>query len=242
MNQSEVVTRIKLKLGLNAIATPFDDINSVIMEILNTITIPVFSKYYPYKEEIKLNLNDLTLLEKTNQYKIYLLPEFVHRKLLYVFDCVYDASCMSGLGFGYYGEVIPLMTGNAIQQSMLSNATAQLISTMLPKMTFKYEAPRKLYIYNAYSSYKVILKVGFEHDRSMASIPDTASESFMELALLDVKENLYPTLKRYNNIPTAIGNIDLKIDDWENAENDRKELINRWDDTYHLDFQSMYWY
>jgi hypothetical protein len=58
---------------------------------------------------------------------------------------------------------------------------------------------------------------------------------------LDVKENLYPTMKNFSEIQTAIVNINLKIDDWANAEADRKELINRWDDTYHLDWQPFWW-
>ena len=28
---------------------------------------------------------------------------------------------------------------------------------------------------------------------------------------------------------------ELKIDDWQNAESERKELLNQWDDSYHLD-------
>ena len=92
-----------------------------------------------------------------------------------------------------------------------------------------------------YSSSKVVIELGFEHDKSLASIPETASESFMELALLDLKDNLYPTIKQYTDIQTAIGNINFKMDNWENAESDRKELLNRWDDVYHLDMKSLYY-
>ena len=63
----------------------------------------------------------------------------------------------------------------------------------------------------------------------------------MELALLDVKENLYPIFKNYTNLSTAIGNIDLKIESWESAESERKELINTWNSTYHLDMIPMYY-
>ena len=41
-------------------------------------------------------------------------------------------------------------------------------------------------------------------------------------------------------LSTALGNINLKLDDWANAESERKELINRWGDTYHMDMQPMY--
>jgi hypothetical protein len=63
----------------------------------------------------------------------------------------------------------------------------------------------------------------------------------MELALLDLKDNLYPTIKQYTDIQTAVGNISFKMDNWENAESDRKELLSRWDDTYHMDHKVLYY-
>lgn len=238
MNLSTVTTRIKLKLGLFNIATPFKNLDETINEILMNITVPVFSLYNPARETLTLRTTDLELLEKTAEYEKYLLPEFTTRKLIYVIDVRYDSGQLSGLGS--YGA-IPAFDGTLITQMMLSNVGAQLMNQVIPKMTFKYEAPRVLYLYNIYSATKVVMELGFEHDKSLASIPETAAESFMELALLDVKENLYPTVKQYTEINTALANINLKLDDWQQAESDRKELINRWDDSYHLDFQSFYY-
>ena len=96
-------------------------------------------------------------------------------------------------------------------------------------------------MYHVYSYTKVILTLAFEHDKSLASIPETASESFYQLALLDVKSNLFPTMKMYSPIQTPVGNIDLKIDAWEQAESDRRELLKEWDETFHLDGQTFYW-
>ena len=87
----------------------------------------------------------------------------------------------------------------------------------------------------------MVFDLGFQHDVSLASIPETCRTSFMELAMLDVKENLYPIFKNYNNLSTVYGNIDLKIENWENAESERKDLISRWDDVYHLDMTPMYY-
>ena len=115
------------------------------------------------------------------------------------------------------------------------------MNQVIPKMTFKFERPRTLTLYNAYSSNNIVLDLGFSQDKSLASIPETCREDYMKLAMLDVKDNLYPTLKQYTELNTAIGNINLKLDDWANAESERKELIEKWDDTYHLDFHPIYW-
>lgn len=239
MNLSNVITRIKLKLGLINISTPFENLDDTILTILNDITTPTFSIYYPYKDTLHIHLHDLELLEKDALYEKVLLPDFKTRELLYVFDVKYNNDDLSGLG--YYGGGVPLLEGNLMNQVMLANAGASMMSTMIPKMTFKFEQPRTLYVYNAFSSCDLQIELGFAHDKSLASIPETCREEYLKLALLDVKENLYPTLKQYTEISTAIGNINLKIDDWADAENQRRELIDKWDDTYHLDFQPLYY-
>lgn len=239
MNQSNIITRIKLKLGLLNISTPIENLDDTILTILQDITVPVFSIYCPKKEKLNLHLQDLELIEKDGIAEKYLLPDFKTKKLLYVFDLNYDVSLLSG--FGYYSGGMPLMQGNLVNQVMLSNAGAQVMNQVIPKLTFKFEPPREVTVYNAYASTKIVFDLGFEHDKSLASIPETARESFLQLALLDVKENLYPTLKQYTEINTAIGNINLKLDEWANAENERRELIDKWDDTYHLDQKPIYW-
>ena len=51
-----------------------------------------------------------------------------------------------------------------------------------------------------------------------------------------VKVFLYNNLKLYDEIPTAFGNIKLKIEDYNGADNERTQLLERWRDTFHVDF------
>lgn len=239
MNLSNIITRIKLKLGIINLATPFPDMDNIIETIISDITVPVFSLYYPDKDTLHINLKNLELLEKDALYEKVLLPEFGNRKLLYVFDVKYNNDNLSGVG--YYGGGVPLLEGNVFRQIMLANAGATLMNGMIPKMSFHFEAPRTLYVYNAWSSSDLQLDLGFEHNKSLASIPETVREEFLKLAILDVKENIYPTLKQYTEINTALGNINLKLDDWSDADNQRKDLLDKWDDVYHLEFPPLYY-
>lgn len=239
MNINTVLNRIKLKLGLLNISTPFEDLDKTILLIIQDITLPVFSQYAPFNQTMVIETDDLERIEKTSDYEKFILPEFRSMELLYVHDVRYDTSTLAGLGM--YGNAMPIGTGSMLQQLMVGNASMHLMNTIIPKLTFKFERPRTLTIYNAYYSSKLTLDLGFVHDKSLASIPETASETFMKLAILDVKENLYPTLKQYTEINTAIGNINLKIDDWANAESERADYIRELDDTYHLDHIPMYW-
>lgn len=237
MNISDIVTRIKLKLGLNAVATPFKDLNGTITEIIQTITLPVFSLYVPNMMTVTVETSTLPIEEQRQNMVAYTLPE-LKRTILEVKDVRYSETSMTGLGF-YTGQ-FPLFQNGMFGSYMLSNATAQIMQQMIPKMTFKFIPPRTLQIYNAYYNSEMVLDINFVHDKSLASIPETARESFLKLALLDVKENLYPTLKHFTNTETAYGHIDLKLDNWDGAESERTELLNQWDDTYHLDQQPVY--
>ena len=50
----------------------------------------------------------------------------------------------------------------------------------------------------------------------------------------------YDYMKHYNELSTAHGSINLKIDDWANASQDRDALLDKWDDTFHLDRKTQY--
>ena len=55
MNMSNIITRIKLNLGLMAIATPFENLDETIKDIITDITLPVFSQYNPCRETMTKN-------------------------------------------------------------------------------------------------------------------------------------------------------------------------------------------
>ncbi len=238
MNLSTVITRIKLQLGLINIATPIENLDDTIKFILQDITVPVFSIYAPYKKTLYIRTDDMELIEKTAEYERYVMPDFGTEKLLYVDDIRYDTGQLSGLAS--YGAM-PYYGGNLIQQLMMGNASMNVYNNIIPKMTFKFIPPRELLLYNVYSYTKVVMELGFEHDKSLITIPDSASESFFKLANLDVMDNLYPTVKQYSELQTAIGTINLRLEDWQNASDKRDELLREWDDTYHMDRKPIYW-
>ena len=91
-----------------------------------------------------------------------------------------------------------------------------------------------------YVSQKIIITYLQEHDSTLGSIPDSESESFYKLAVLDCKMGCYDYMKHYNELSTAHGSINLKIDDWANASQDRDALLDKWDDTFHLDRKTQY--
>ena len=236
LNMTNIIRRIKFKLGIVNMALPFDNINQLIQQIIEEFTVPTFSLYCPDRKIMRVNVKEsFEVLDRQTTYTEFLIPDTKNFKVLYVNDVYYNEDQLTNLG--YYAGMVPMGLYDVpfVNQMMLNNLSAQIINKAVPKMTFRWMPPRRLQLYNCYWSNVMMFDWSFEHSKSLNTIPDDALNAFMDLALLDVKENLYPTLAQYVEQNTQYGSIRLPIDNWANAEQERKELLNQWDDVYHLD-------
>ena len=101
----------------------------------------------------------------------------------------------------------------------------------------------KLKTYNL-SSFSTLMKIkiGFKHYNNLSTIGTGQEESFFQLAKLDIKTFLYNNLKHFDKIDTVYGSIDLHIEDWANAENDRMDMMTRMKESSNLaNFPSLYY-
>ena len=234
MNMSSLITRIKMDCGIYSIALPFDNPDKAIEDVIREISLRTFSTYAPYFQKVQFDTHDLEKIDEHGNVQTYLLPDiFSQREILYVKSVKYDESDISSLG--YWGGGVPILHGNMLNQAMLSNSALNLTNRVIPKLTFEYKHPRQLSLYNLLSSCKIVLEIAFIHDSNLMTISPSQEESFYNLAVLDVQNFLYQTLKHYSEIKSAYGTINLKIDEWQNAYSARKELINEWENSYHMD-------
>ena len=240
MNISKAIKRIKRDIGLYGIALPIENLDELILEILQDTTLPVFSIYCPMEEIVPLDIHQFIKGNKDRgeNCDLFILPDnlFIGRELLYVKDIQYNESYLKN---SYIPTSFSVQTPDLIENLMLTNAMKPIADTTVKRITFHYQHPRKVYIYDTLVSSQLILKVAFQHDSSFQSITPTSAESFFKLAELDVKDGLYQTVKHYDGIETAYGRIELKIDDWANAKQEREELIKEWDDSFLLDAVDM---
>ena len=243
MNMSKAISHIKMQLGLYGITLPFKDDNgqptpteNVIRDVLTTVTIPIYSQYNPWHREGTINLNKLKVVDKNAG--IYMLPAFLTlTPVMYVSD----VSLPMINNRGTYGDIAPAYGINrSVQGVLTSQAYMMVAGQMRSEPTFEYLGENKIKLYG-YPRAELSFRVACEHDPNGESIPDSCYSSFMELAILDMKQFLYNTLKLYDGIPTAFGNINLKIDDYQSAESDRNSLLEKWGDTFHLDMDWESW-
>lgn len=234
LNMSKLISSIKMDLGVYGMALPFDNPDEVFRDVLELKTIPTFSQFQPYYIPLRMDLDKSVEIEKNLQYTIYELPDvFGDSEILFVKKLEED---LDSFAHGYL-DTGALMGGVSWGDMMMGQANSNLASIAMPAVTFEYIAPNKIKIFNDSFMYsrKIRLEIAVQHSNNLSTISKTAEYSFTKLATLDIKMMLYNNLKHYNDLQTAYGNINLKIDDWSNAESERADLLREWEDTYHMD-------
>lgn len=238
MNLSELLTSIKMDLGIYGLALPFKNADEALYDVLKLKTLKTFSPFSPQIIDMTIDLKELVCLKALYTQSKYELPDiFGDRRILYIQNVMPRTKL---LGNGYltstYDDSVASYEG-----LMMTQANANLVSFAAPPITFKFEAPNIMYLYNFATSYgELDIALAIEHAPSLHSINPTTWQTFYELASYDIQAFLYNTLKHYSEIQTAYGSINLKIDDWSSAASERKDMLEKVKDTYHLDGTSLY--
>lgn len=244
INVSKLITSIKLDLGLVAMATPFDNLDELIREIVVVRTLPVFDELYPYIVPLQIDTNELEMLERRSESSIYRLPDvFGDAQIMMIthMEPIYDDDRYSydyNTSMFSYG-VTPCIFG--YQELMLAQAQANMLSAAAKGTTFQFIPPNMIEIFSGYAmgnTYR--LSIALSHADNLSTLPATCYGSFLKLATMDVKVYLYNTLIHYDNLSTAYGQLSLNIDRWSGAEDDRRALLEKWEQTYHLDLSNIY--
>ena len=235
-DKSHLLTRLKQRLGIYSIKLPVDDVQ-LYKDVILDNTLPVFNDYFPYRRTMIADLNELRVVDRytpddsaliSNEYQIPNL--FPYQNIMYM------------IGIAPYIEYNGMMmtssyeTIDSYQVLATGQTLANLASTMIPPQTWQFEPPNRFRIFNQvlYNN-KVWLEIAWEHSPELFTIPLDLREAFFKLAYLDMKIYLWSNLKYWSQMQTAIGTLDLKIDNYEGAEGDRDTLLEQWDDNYHLD-------
>lgn len=233
--------RLKRNLGLYGIALPIENLDQFILEIIEDTTLPTFSLYVPRIEIHNVELAEMRRgdNDRGDDCELYILPDrlFNGREVLFVRRVEYLTQ-IQGHVARYPTAIMPGINnaiGLTFEDILLANASKPLVDNLIPPLTFHYEHPKKLYIYDAMmgSSFKITLAC--VHDNSLQSIPPTAGESFYQLAELDVMAGLYEFVKHYEDIGGAYDKTQLKIEKWQQAGEARRTLVEKWDESYGLD-------
>lgn len=230
---------IKMDLGIYGINLPLEDADDKLYNVVKIKTLRTYSQYFPLTSDYEFNIEKLEAIRRNNSGELIVrMPDvFNDQRIVSVIDVV-PGRYLSNAG-QYYPDMS--MGSNFMQDTLLASAQAHLASAVMPPYTFRYEHPNILHLFNyQHFSRHIVMTVGIQHYDNLSSIPNSQWDSFEKLALLDIKSFLYGLLKHHTDFSTQLGTISLKIDDWANAADERKTLLEEWDNTFHLESKSIY--
>jgi hypothetical protein len=238
VNISTLLTDIKIDLGIYGLVLPFENADQEMVNVIKSRTLGTFSRFFPDDVKISFDLKDLQALKDLYQESIYVIPDvFGDRKILSIRK-IFPRSLL--ISSGYYAPYID-SSPEMYQAMMMTQANANLMSSLSPPFTFKFKEPNIVYLYNVSTMYGILdFEFNMEHSKNLSTIKDTMYETFFDLAILDVKKLLYGSMKHYKTLNTAYGTINLEIDDWANADSERKDMVEKWRDVYHLEQEQFY--
>lgn len=194
-----------------------------IENLLKNKTLRTFSQFIPYIYTFNLNLRDQTG-EKTPRggFLYYITdPYLVENKIEIIsLEMVQGTNTFTD----WNQQPATFNIEDMIIYGAITNIRSQI---NLSSKSFEFKPPNRvrLYGFNGYEQVELRAKIPYQ---SFAMVPESVSNSLEELAQLDVKIYLWGELAPYDNLETADGAIDLKISSWENAAEERKELLKDW--------------
>jgi len=230
---SELLNLIKQDMGLRDLPRTITDQD--MLDRLQNSALKEFSIRCPYRVESYIGVNEKIDAGMWNRRTVYRIP-----KTFYMGSSILQVNRVDPIGCDTYGEFFDFSVAPDVLLSTLADYKlyATLQNSMYPALTFNFRKPDILEIYNGWiGSYVVELSI--IHDSSLATIPDGASSAFRQLALLDMEEYFYNSLKRIEDINTGVGQISLKVDQWSNAGQEKRDLLKQWDEDANLDVDAI---
>lgn len=244
MNITYIINDIKLNEGLQTIALPYKEPIEVVLQQIIQGSIRTYSHYKPHIKECYDYKDHLKAPDdEAKKYNIFFIPSEltstpVQDAYAYVVtESRQDAEVNTNaftigspfVGFGsYYPQDIldATLTGAAINK--YAGITAQ-------PSTSKWLGSNRIQLFNVPEKSLLRFVAKVDHDINGETIPDSCIESFKQLATYDVQMTLYNTLINFQEVGAAHKSIQLKIDRWAGAQEKREALLQKWEETFHLD-------
>lgn len=237
-DKAHLIKMIKQHSGVYNIRLPLTD-EQIYKDIIVDDTLETFSSYYPNIYVLPANLNQLRVPEAREStteavsdiYELPNLSPLTEGNKIYGIARIEPFNAM-----GYESATYAYETIDAFQALGIAQGVANLSSLIEPPMTFQYIGGRRFRLNNGtYYRSHVIIYVEMSYNPELYDIPKGMRIAFAALAELDFRRTIYNNLKYWNELRSAAAEFNLRIDDWQDAESQRDDLLNSWDESFHLE-------
>ena len=226
------------------------------MKVLKEATMPSLNELYPKLQRVVLNTSMLIKLPDStnNLYVGYRIPlELTNGLEIMSVRSVHSG--YGGMGTNANGNATGYMNGSSwlspgpnkygryssanlyetVLNAQIAYADKLLSGSIDESPIARFEPPNIIWINSSYgnagSLYAVLC---LKNDENLLAIPDKVYEGVKRLFILDLKSTIYSEYGILSNIETAVGTIDLKIDDWASAAEQRDSLYDEYRGMAHL--------
>lgn len=237
-NKAHLIKLIKQHCGVYNINLPLTD-KEIYEDIIRDDTLETFASFYPNVYVLPANLNQLRVpqaRENTTESvsDIYELPNLAP---LTEGNQIYSiAKVLPFNDYGFECASYSYETIDSFQALAVAQGIANLQSLMEPPMFFEYLGGRRFRLTNGtYYRSHVIIYVEMSYNPELYDIPPGKRISFAELAEIDFKRTMYNNLKYWNDLKSAAAEFNLRVDDWSSADDDRRDWIQKQEETFHLE-------
>lgn len=213
---SRMLDRARSFLG-QSIGRSADFSDQELTKCLDEVTLPVFSIYLPYYEDVVVDCQkDLAFPDRRG---IYLIRR--DGLTLIGVNKLRDRNVFQGdLGLPYdpgvYQDILE-------RQRVLDYTSRAAVS-----MTFAFQAPNLLEVFpKGFDFQNLLVQCKFVHPTTLRTIPPGAYEILKELYLADLARDVLGVREYFSTLQTSFGEINLNLDRLRTQADKRDQLIEK---------------
>ena len=233
---TKLLDKIERRLGLMVIELPDKIGKDMWHEIIEDDSIPVFSRFFPYKVTTIIDNN----CRKDGWF-------FIDRDLpdgtviLGVRDIDFQAyrnqANMSNVGFGGFQNYSFIAADYDVEDIAMSQMRADYMSLFNLGIYIEWVPPNKIKLVSVngslVSNFRPFpIDVFIQHQPNLSTISPTMMNIFEDLCTADVATFLYNQLKYFDNLDTVFAQIDLKLDIIQDWMNKRSDIVEKLDESH----------
>lgn len=238
-SMTKLINKIERRIGSALLNLPENLQKDKWANVIIEDTLETFSRYYPHKIEYTVYKEDASTK----------FPDYFHIDEDRIpgditifglrdinFSSLYTSNVKTISEGGIQSHMA--MRGFSFEELALRQTTMDMDSVVNYGTFVEYVHPHLIKISTSsglnlpqsLDEFKVELFI--KHADNLQTISPTKMETFEKLAIIDIKIFLWATLKHFSDLETVFGTMQLNIDDWESAEDDRESLIEYLEENY----------
>jgi len=217
INLSQTLNYIKARLGASVHKLELSD--QEILRCIQEETMYTMSEFFPEKKIHRIYPHELV----DDHEGTYFLRGLEDRVVLGVSKLLENNSATHNVGTGssFYDHSLPI---HNIESFMMTKAVVNVSSALSFPYTYEFKPPNKVLIQPHIRTPFVDLELKLVHANPSTFHPGLR-KYFNKLALYDVQLDLLGIRKYFQSISSSYGEINLRMEDLEQADQSREELI-----------------